>query len=238
MTGQLGEVVAAVGQRGAGARTLLRARRLDARRGARPAATVVEEQNFADSGRPLMRVVPELTLGPDPRRAAARAWRDARRAGGDARRGRQPFRAARARPAARAGRPRGARRPQVAAAAAGAERRPREGTVPRHDEPRAAHPAHRAGRLRRAARRPGDRPDERAAARHPRAHALGDDAPLGDDRGDPRLHEPRGRARDGAPDASSSPRTSCARRSRVVEPLAEQKRLALDRRSSGRRRSA
>jgi len=63
MTGKLGEVVAAVG-------TLVPARgRCFELEGslleeALKLADVVHEENFSDSGRPLMRVVPELTLGP------------------------------------------------------------------------------------------------------------------------------------------------------------------------------
>ena len=47
---------------------------------------------------------------------------------------------------------------------------------------------------------------------------------LGDDRGDPRLHQPRGGARGGAPERVPRRRTWCAPRVAVVEPLAEQKR--------------
>ena len=63
MTGKLGEVVAAVGNvvpargRCFELEGSMLAEALDQ-------GAVVEEKNFADSGRPLMRVVPELTLGP------------------------------------------------------------------------------------------------------------------------------------------------------------------------------
>jgi PAS domain-containing protein len=63
MTGRLGEVVAAVGNvvpargRCFELEGSMLAEALDQ-------GAVVEEKNFADSGRPLMRVVPELTLGP------------------------------------------------------------------------------------------------------------------------------------------------------------------------------
>ena len=63
MTGRLGEVVAAVGNvvpargRCFELEGSMLAEALDN-------GVVVEETNFADSGRPLMRVVPELTLGP------------------------------------------------------------------------------------------------------------------------------------------------------------------------------
>ena len=64
MTGKMGEVVAAVGNVVPARGRCFELEGLADRGGARSAASVVHEENFSDSGRPLMRVVPELTLGP------------------------------------------------------------------------------------------------------------------------------------------------------------------------------
>ena len=137
---------------------------------------VVVVDDFSGSARPLLRVVPDVRVGPMLLAPLIAHERHPRRPRGDARhRGAGRSRSATRTDCASSPTTRRSRcgRPSCSSRR---RRRPREESFPRDGVARAADAAHRARRLRGAARRSGHRAAVRQPARRARAHAFGDAA--------------------------------------------------------------